>query len=167
MFGRHRKSEGHRRGPFMRVLVKLLLLLLVFSAGGITGGFYGLNLAFSKMREHATHIAELPDHAVPRLAEQLSLTDEQLPLFDAAFRRHHSLIVEVEGQNAVAVHQHFYEMGKEILALLDETQAAEFRETHRKICSVFLPPFPINFTVDGKAPVHHCLELQQQDDTVE
>lgn len=161
MFGRHRESDRPRRGPLMRVVVKLLLLLLVFGAGGITGGFYGLNLAFNKMREHATHIAELPDHVVPRLADQLSLTEEQLPLFDAAFRLHHAKIVEIEGQNAVDVHQHFYEMGKEILGLLDEEQATEFRETHRKICSVFLPPFPFNFTVDGKAPVHHCLELHQ------
>lgn len=156
MFGRRQHDDRRPRSPFTRVVIKLLLFTLVFGAGGITGMFYGLHLAFSKMREHATHMAELPDHVVPRLAEQLELTDEQLPKFDAIFRLHHARITKVESENAVNVHQSFYDMGKEILALLDEEQSAEFRETHRKICTVFLPPIPLG--ADG-ANQHRCPEL--------
>ncbi len=154
MFGKHQR-EKHTRGPFMRLMVKLTVMLLIFGAGGVTGMFYGLNLAFSKMREHGVHMAELPDTVIPRLADQLELTDEQLPKFDEVFRRHHAEITRTVGGNAVRVHQLFYEMGKEIIALLDEEQAAEFREIHRKLCSVFLPPIPLG-TEGGE---HHCPEL--------
>ena len=99
-------------------------------------------------------MAELPDTVVPRPAEQLHLPEEQTPAFDAIFRRHHAMIAETESENAVKVHQSFYEMGKEILELLNEEQAAEFRETHRKICTVFLPPIPL-----GEEGQHHCPEL--------
>jgi len=136
-------------------MVKLTVMLLIFGAGGVTGMFYGLNLAFSKMREHGVHMAELPDTVIPRLAEQLELTEEQLPKFDAVFRRHHAEITQTVGTNAVRVHQLFYEMGKEIIALLDAEQAAKFREIHRKLCAVFLPPIPLG-TEGGE---HPCPEL--------
>ena len=155
MFGKNRHKEKRVRGPFMRLVVKLMLFVLIFGAGGITGMFYGLNLAFSKMREHATHMAELPDNVMPRLTSQLTLTDEQLPKFDAVFRRHHAEITRLEADNAVKVHQEFYDMGKELLALLDEKQAVEFREILRKICTVFLPPIPLG----TEGAVHHCPEL--------
>jgi hypothetical protein len=94
---------------------------------------------------------------VPRLADQLGLTEEQLPEFDTAFRKYHAKITEAETKNAVAVHQYFYEMGKEILPLLDADQATAFRETHRKICTVFLPPIPRG----GDVGQHHCPTLWQ------
>lgn len=145
----------------MRLVVKLMLFVVIFGAGGITGMFYGINLAFSKMREHATHMAELPDNVIPRLASQLSLTEEQLPEFDAIFRKHHVEITRLEADSAVAVHQEFYALGKELLALLDEKQTAEFKETHRKICTVFLPPIPLG--TEGAA--HRCPELWVLHDT--
>jgi len=155
MFRKQPHRDVRDGSAFKRLIVKLLLFLLIFGAGGITGMFYGLNLAFSKMREHATHMGELPDHVVPRLASKLSLTEEQLPPFDAIFREHHAEITRLAAENAVEVHRHFYEMGKGLLALLDEKQAADFRETHRKICTLFLPPIP--HVADGDA--HRCPAL--------
>ena len=155
MFGKHRYREKHSPGPFVRLMVKLIVMLLIFGAGGVTGMFYGLNLAFSKMREHAVHMAELPDTIIPRLADQLELTADQLPEFDAIFRQKHAEITKTVGANAVRVHELFYEMGKEIVALLDKKQAAKFREIHRKLCSVFLPPIPLG----TKGAEHHCSDL--------
>ena len=149
------KGEKHRRGPFMRLVVKLTVMLVIFGAGGVTGMFYGLNLAFSKMKDHGRHMAELPDHVVPRLADRIDLREEQVPEFDEVFRRHHALITESEGANAVRVHKAFFEMGKEVLPLLDEAQATKFREEHRKICSVFLPTIPLSL----ESSEHHCSEL--------
>jgi len=145
--------------PALRLLFKLAVLVLIFSAGGVSGFLYGINFSFREMRFHAEHMDELPDHAIPRMAEDLALTPEQLPEFERIFRKYHTDIATAEGQNAVKVHELFYEMGKEILPLLNETQAAEFRELHRKICTVFLPPIPMYLKVDGKSPHHPCEDL--------
>jgi hypothetical protein len=139
----------------MRTMVKLTIMLVIFGAGGVTGMFYGINLAFSKMKEHARHMGELPDIVVPRLAGRIDLREEQIPEFDQIFRRHHALITESEGSNAVRVHKAFFEMGKEVLPLLDDAQATKFREEHRKICSVFLPTIPLELEENE----HHCSEL--------
>lgn len=138
-----------------RVLLKLLLMALIFLAGGVSGALYGVNFSFSQMRYHAEHPEELPDNAIPRLADKLSLSPAQLPEFDRIFRKFHAEIAGAEGENAIRVHQIFYEMGKEILPLLDETHATEFREIHRKICTVFLPPLPKN---PADLPLHHPCE---------
>ena len=155
MFGSHRSGEKRVRGPFMRWTVKLLIFVIIFGAGSVSGMFYGIYLTFNKMQDHAKHMAELPDHVVPRLAEQFDLSDDQLTQFDTVFRKYHGQITEVETENAVQVHDLFYEMGKEIIPLLNEEQVAEFRETHRKICTVFLPVIPL----EADEGVHHCPEL--------
>lgn len=138
-----------------RMLFKLLLMAAIFLAGGVSGALYGINFSFSQMRYHAEHPEELPDNAIPQLADRLSLSPAQLPEFDRIFRKYHTEIAGAEGENAIKVHQIFYEMGTEILPLLDEAQAAEFREIHRKICTVFLPPLPKN---TASAPLHHPCE---------
>ncbi len=155
MFGKHRHGEKRVRSPFMRLTIKLTLMLVIFSAGGVTGTLYGLNLAFSKMREHAEHINELPDTVIPKLADDLALKGDQLAAFDEAFRRHHAVIAQLESENSVAVHQEFYELGKEIMPILNAEQAAEFKETLRKVCTVFLPPLA-NASDES---IHHCPEL--------
>lgn len=147
------------RRSVLRLLLTLSVLLLIFGAGGVSGFLYGINFSFSEMRHHAEHMDELPDNAIPRVAKTLKLTPEQLPEFDRIFRKYHSEIATAEGHNAVKVHELFYAMGKEILPLLDEVQAAEFRELHRKICTVFLPPIPLYLKVDGQVPHHPCEDL--------
>lgn len=145
--------------PALRLLLKLSVLALIFGAGGVSGFLYGINFSFREMRHHAEHMDELPDNAIPRVAKELNLSPEQLPDFDRIFRKYHTDIATVEGQNAVKVHEIFYAMGKEILPLLDEAQASTFRELHRKICTVFLPPIPMYLKVDGETPQHPCEDL--------
>lgn len=147
------------RRPALRLLLKLSVLALIFGAGGVSGFLYGINFSFREMRHHAEHMDELPDNAIPRVAKDLNLSPEQFPEFERIFRKYHADIATVEGENAVKVHELFYAMGKEILPLLDENQAAEFRELHRKICTVFLPPIPMYLKVDGKSPHHPCEDL--------
>lgn len=147
------------RHPALRVLFKVAVMVVIFAAGGVSGFLYGINFSFREMRYHAEHMDELPDNAIPRMAKDLSLTPTQIPEFDRIFRKYHVEIANVEGENAVKVHELFYEMGKEILPLLDEKQAAEFRELHRKICTVFLPPIPKYNAPDGKVPHHPCADL--------
>jgi hypothetical protein len=147
------------RRPALRLLLKLTVLALIFGAGGVSGFLYGINFSFREMRHHAEHMDKLPDYAIPRMAEDLALTPDQLPEFDRIFRKYHTDISTAEAENAVKVHELFYAMGKEILPLLNETQAAEFRELHRKICTVFLPPIPMYLKVDGKSPHHPCEDL--------
>lgn len=155
MFGRPRDPAA-RRHPWLRLLCKFLIMLVIFLAGGISGALYGIDFSFRQMRDHAEHMDELPDNVIPRLAEDLALTPTQLEGFDRVFRNYHSDIARVEGENAIKVHQLFYDMGKEILPLLDETQAAQFREVHRKICTVFLPPLPKYVSSGDAPPVHPC-----------
>lgn len=144
-----------RRGP-LRIALRVLLMLVIFLAGAVSGALYGIDFSFRQMRDHAEHMDELPDHVVPRLANDLALTPDQRDAFDRIFRKHHDAIAKAEGENAIRVHQIFYEMGREILPLLNETQQAQFREVHRKICSVFLPPLPKYKTGDGASPAHPC-----------
>lgn len=151
------KSTSRR--PALRLAAKLIVMLVIFAAGGVSGFLYGINFSFREMRYHAEHMDELPDNAIPRMAKDLSLTAEQLPEFDRIFRKYHGEIARTEGENAVKVHEYFYEMGKEILPLLNEKQAAEFRELHRKICTVFLPAIPKYLSTEGKAPHHPCEDL--------
>lgn len=153
------KTPARPCHPALRLLLKLAVMLVIFCAGGVSGFLYGIDFSFREMRHHAEHMDELPDNAIPRMAEDLSLSAEQLPEFARIFRKYHVDIAKVEGENAVKVHELFYEMGKEILPLLDEAQAAEFRELHRKICTVFLPPIPKYLSADGKAPHHPCEDL--------
>ena len=148
-----------RRRPWVRLLCKLLIMLVIFLAGAVSGALYGIDFSFRQMRYHAEHMDELPDNAIPRLAKDLALAPEQLQNFDRIFRKYHVDIARVEGENAVRVHQLFYEMGREILPLLDETQRAKFLEIHRKICSVFLPPLPKYGSDGGTAPEHPCEDL--------
>ena len=86
--------------PALRLLFKLAVLVLIFSAGGVSGFLYGINFSFREMRFHAEHMDELPDHAIPRMAEDLALTPEQLPEFERIFRKYHTDIATAEGQAA-------------------------------------------------------------------
>lgn len=147
-----------RRRPWIRRLIKAAVLLFIFGAGAVSGMLYGIHFSFQKMDEHAENMNELPDNAIPRLAEEFALTPEQLPEFDRIFRKHYSEIARAQGENAIKAHQHWAEMGKEMLPLLNETQAAAFRETHRKICTVFLPHLP-RTQADGAPTAHPCEEV--------
>lgn len=157
MFGR--APGPGRRGRAVRLAVKLAVLCVIFAAGAVAGALWGINYTFSQLHYQAEHMSELPDTVVPRLSDRLSLNPEQRTVFDQIFRKYHAQIAASEGENAVKVHQYFYEMGKEILAILDEKQAAEFREFHRKICTVFLPPIPQGFKVNGEPVRHPCEDL--------
>ena len=64
-------------------------VLVIFCAGGVSGFLYGIDFSFREMRHHAEHMDELPDNAIPRMAEDLSLSAEQLPEFDRIFRKYH------------------------------------------------------------------------------
>jgi hypothetical protein len=153
------KTFGRPCHPVLRLLFKVLIMLVILCAGGVSGFLYGIDFSFREMRHHAEHMDELPNNAIPRMAKDLSLTPDQLPEFERIFRKYHVDIARVEGENAVKVHELFFEMGKEILPLLNTAQATEFRELHRKICTVFLPPIPQYLIVESKAPHHPCEDL--------
>lgn len=158
MFGR-RNHRHPRRGPFTRLVLKFLLLAVIFIAGGVCGWLYGVRFVVDTLIEQQRNMAEVPDRVIPRLEDDLSLTGEQAPEFERIFRDYHARMTKVEAKRVLEVHQLWYEMGKEILPLLDEEQATEYREIHRHICTVILGPIPQGTGEGGSTPKDPCAGL--------
>lgn len=133
---RHRK---HRMG---RILFKVAVMAVIFLAGGVSGWLYGVRFAVTTAVEQKANMRDIPDRAIPHLAKDLSLTAEQLPEFERIFRKYHEEMTRVEADRAGQVHEYFYEMGRDILPLLNPDQQAEFRKIHHKICAYILGPIP-------------------------
>lgn len=144
--------------PVRRIVFKIAVMLVIFLAGGVSGWLSGVRFAISTVNEQKTNMRDVPDRALPRLQRDLSLTPEQLPEFERIFRKYHAQMTEVEADRAMQVHQYFYEMGRDILPLLDEEQKVKFRELHHRICAFILGPIP-RLAGESVAPHDPCSDL--------
>lgn len=158
MIGRRNHSHP-RRGRFTRVLLKFLLLAVIFIAGGVCGWLYGVRFVVDTLIEQQRNMAEVPDRVIPELEDKLRLTEEQFPEFDRIFREYHAQMTKVEAKRVLEVHELWYEMGKEILPLLDDEQATKFRDIHDRICSFILGPIPEGMGEGGSTPEDPCKDL--------
>jgi len=153
------KNTGTGGRRLLRLTVKLLLFAVVFVAGGVSGWLYGVRFAVTSINEQKANMADIPDRAIPRLAKDLSLTPEQLPEFERIFRGYHAKMTQVEAKRALEVHQYFYEMGRDILPLLNDAQKKEFRAIHHRICAFILGPIPREAGRNGSKPHDPCDDL--------
>lgn len=153
------QNSDRRRRPVLRFVVKVFVLAVIFLAGGVSGWLYGVRFAVDSILEQKRNMAEIPDRVLPRLEDDLALTQDQVPDFNRIFREYHAQMTRVEAKRALEVHTLFYHMGKEILPLLDEEQATEFRDIHRRICTVALGPIPAGVGEDGSTPEDPCEDL--------
>jgi hypothetical protein len=142
-----------------RVLFTLLLMAVIFLAGGVSGWLYGVRFAVSTAIEQKANMRDVPDRAIPRLVRDLALTPEQLPEFERIFRKYHAEMTRVEADRALQVHQYFYEMGRDILPLLTPEQQTKFREVHHRICAFILGPIPRLDGTDESSSHDPCDDL--------
>lgn len=110
--------------------------LLVFLAGGITGGFVGARHVRHKFF-HSPHRAYLKDRMGERLRVQLKLTPEQIEKISPIIDRASTQLEEIRTETSQRVHRTMAEAHREMAGSLTEEQRAklqqiQLRHQHRR-----------------------------------
>lgn len=123
-----------------RTMLKMLLSLSIFGAGGVCGALAGGAFVHHKIRYHMEHSDKLPDEAIPRLGRILNLRADQKAEFERVFRARYADLDRVRGEVSVAIHDRFNVLEQELSTLLDEAQRDKLQERFEKVRTHFLPP---------------------------
>lgn len=121
------------RRVFRSLWMRLFLLVLIFSAGGVAGLSLGSVWTQNHQQERLHDLMKnprpRPESLSQRLKTSLELSDEQFPEVEKVVRKHHAALEKIRQQVAPLYVGVFDEMDLEMQALLTtETQ----RETWRK-----------------------------------
>ena len=119
--------------------IQLIVLLVVFVAGGVVGGMIAMKSVHSRMAYLRKNPDALPTIVVPRLQHILALTEEQSAQVREIMSRRHPRIIEHSHQGIEGMHSEFDAMEEEIAAVLDEDQASKWRVVAEGVRSRFLP----------------------------
>lgn len=133
-------SPQHRRAlPWW---AQVVVLLAVFSAGGVVGAMIATKVIHSRMEYYREHADALPRDIVPRLQVRLGLTDAQTKQVQEIAERRHPRMIENRRQGAQAMLNEFQVMEDEIASVLNPEQQRLWRSIAASVRQRFLPPMP-------------------------
>lgn len=115
------------------------LMLAVFVAGAVSGAMFATNQMRLRMERFRNEPAELVQHILPRLQNNLDLTDAQTSAISAVLQEYHPRIVKCRQQSIVDMHHQFDEMESQVASLLNADQRPRWERTANNVRSRFLP----------------------------
>jgi hypothetical protein len=108
------------RRIFRSFWMRLCLLLLIFTAGGVAG--YSVGTVLTERRVQAILKDPPPESLTNFLKTSLALTEAQFPEVEKVIARRHAAMNKIRQQTAPQYVAVFEEMDQEMQAILDESQ---------------------------------------------
>lgn len=122
-----------------RLWVLVLVLIIVFVCGGISGGFIAIHKARGHIQTMLTDPDRAKDQIVRELTSKLSLDEDQALQVKEIVQRRHTAIVAIRTETAPKVLKEFDGMENEMLEILNDDQKKKFLNFTKLVRNVFLP----------------------------
>ena len=127
------------KSSIIALLAQLIVLLLVFAAGGVLGATVATRTIFSRMQAYRANSPVFAEDTVSRLQTRLGLDDSQSKLVREIVARRHSRLIEFRRHGAQTMNKEFDALEREVAEVLDERQVLQWRGTARGVRDRFLP----------------------------
>lgn len=132
-------SEASRSTRRMRFGLQLVVLIVVFVSGAISGAMLAAHKARIQIKTMMLHPEKAADHIVQELITQLSLNERQATQIAEIVKRRHTAMVEIRRESSPRFLEEFDEMESETLKILNDDQKEEFRRITEMVRGAFLP----------------------------
>jgi len=119
--------------------LQVVVLLVVFTAGGVTGSMITSRVIHSRMESYRQHAPIFSEDIVARLRLRLGLSDEQTAKVKEIIQRRHSKMIAYRNEGSQKMHSEFDAMVDEIASVLDEQQAERWRAISNHVRVTYLP----------------------------
>lgn len=119
---------------FRSIWMRLILLSLIFTAGGVAGYSVGSVWTQNRLQEYMRHPPR-PDVFMKDLKTSLELSEDQFADVEKIFRRHHEGIEKIREQVSPLYKREFEQMDQELQAVLNETQRELWKQKLAKMRS--------------------------------
>jgi hypothetical protein len=122
--------------------VSLLLAVGIFGSGFAVGGATALIVAKDRFLHMLHHPEEAPAKITARLRCKLDLTDEQAAQVEAILRRHQEAFEAIRADVQPRVEAELDGVEKDIAAVLDDSQRAQWHQRFTELRETWMPPPP-------------------------
>ncbi len=119
--------------------VQVLVLLVVFIAGGVAGSMVTTRVIHSRMEDYRQQAPIFSEDIVMRLRMRLALSDEQAIDVQKIIEKRHAKMVEYRSEGSQKMHTEFDAMVEEVADVLDELQAQRWRGIADHVRRTYLP----------------------------
>ena len=117
----------------------VLLMLIVFIAGGVVGSAGTVIWAMDHFQHIARHPEEAPRRITARMAEKLDLTDEQAEQVREILERRQQDLMVIHHEIRPRVEEVLNASRAEIAAVLNDQQQAEWEEMYQRFDRRWMP----------------------------
>jgi E3 ubiquitin-protein ligase DOA10 len=119
--------------------VQVIVLLVVFAAGGVVGAMISSKVIHSNMEKYRQQAPLFSADIVERLRMRLHLSDEQAVNVQEIVERQHEKLIEHRNNGSEKMHAQFDEMVDEIADELDELQKRQWGFVANYVRRTYLP----------------------------
>ncbi len=119
--------------------IQLLVLLVVFIAGGVAGSMVTTKVIHTRMEGYRQQAPIFSEDIVMRLRMRLGLTDEQADQVQEIIERHHSKLVAYRNDGSQMMHTEFDAMVDEVETVLTDPQVQRWRGIASHVRRTYLP----------------------------
>ena len=119
--------------------VQVLVLLVVFIAGGVAGSMITTRVIHSRMEEYRQQAPIFSQDIVMRLRMRLSSSDEQATKVQRIIEKRHSKMIQYRNEGSQMMHAEFDGMVEEIAGVLDDFQTQRWRGIADHVRRTYLP----------------------------
>lgn len=130
-------AKRHRRAlPWW---AQVVVLLVVFIAGGVAGSMTTARVIHSRMEEYRQQAPIFSKDIVMRLRMRLTLSDEQATKVQEIIERQHSKMIQCRNEGSQKMHVEFDAMVEEVADALDEFQTQQWYSISNYVRQTYLP----------------------------
>lgn len=119
--------------------VQVVVLLVVFVAGGIAGSMVTTGIIHSRMEQYRQQAPIFSEDIVMRLRFRLGLSDQQAVDVREIIENRHSKMVQFRNEGSAKMHSEFNAMVGEVAEVMDEHQAKQWRSIADHVRRTYLP----------------------------